>query len=241
MRAPLVARTARVAALLAGALAASGCNLGGGTEGELGRGRFFYECAAADDPFCSGLDRRPGFSEPPPVPTSVVVGSTFGLDFDLETTGDDTSLGVRVECALDGCDEGRHFRATREGWLGFVAVRSDGSAADVLHVLVTRPATIDFTGDRVGFSGSVHLFDVPTDVWAMPLGANGERLVGGFEATWESSDEAVVIVQSGGAPVAPNGPRATLVPVAPGEATVTVTIQGVQQQLPVSVQDEVLP
>lgn len=244
MRDPLVARAAR-AALVAGALAASACNLGGGTEGELGHGRFFYACVDGDDLFCSALDPEPRLESPrPPVPEAVVVGARFALEFDLDTIEDeddpDGSLSVDVECAVDEFEEQRHVRPTREGWLAFVAERSDGAVADILHVLVATPARIDVATSASTIGSGIALTE-PTAVAAIPYGTGGQVLYGAFDATWSSSDHTIVTVHDGSAPAAPSGPLATLVPVGTGEAIVSVTVAGVERQIVVDVQTEVTP
>lgn len=243
MRDPLVAKAARAVVVLAGALA-SGCNLGGGTEGELGHGRFFYGCVDLDDLFCSPLNPEPTLESPaPPVPEAVMVGSRFALEFDLDTSGDedgDTSLAIDVACALDGVEEQRHMRPTREGWLAFVAERSDGAVADVIHVLVATPAQIDLATSASSL-GSAMTLSEPTAIAAVPYGAGGQVLYGGVDVRWTSSDPSIVAVQAGSAPGEPGGPTATLVPVGTGEAVVSVTMAGVERRIVVEAQPEVFP
>lgn len=241
MRVPLVARAAR-AVVVVGALAASGCNLGGGTEGELGHGRFHYRCVQPVDLFCS--DAQPGRSSlssvAPPVPEAVVLGSTFALEFDLDTPEDgDTSLSIDVECAIDAFEDAEgHVRPTREGWLAFVAERSDGAVADIIHVLVATPARLELFEGNTSLGNAIVLAR-STTVATVPYGSGGQVLHGGISPSWTSSDPSVVTI--GAATGGQSGPVVTLVPGAAGEATLTVTLAGTTRDLVVEVPAEEAP
>jgi hypothetical protein len=246
MRASLVDRavravmtTAALTAALCAALSAGGCNFGndGGTEGELGNGNFFYDCVGPQDIWCTQYNPDPNVPafEEPEVPGSFVVGSAFALDFQLERTDDDEgSLAVDVECAVDGFEVDRHFVPTRPGWFAFVAERSDGVVVDVLHVLVSVPARIGIGAGGLNVDEGLEL-PSPTEIAAIPLGANDEVLYGAFPATWTSSDEAVVEVESSIASGSPaTGALARLIPISTGDAVVTVTVAGVSREIAVS-------
>lgn len=242
MRASLVDRAARSAAttaVLTAALCASGCNWSGdgGTEGELGHGNFFYDCVGPQDIWCTQYNPDPNVPafEEPEVPGSFVVGSSFALDFQLDPTDDESSsLAVDVECAVDGFEVDRHFVPTRPGWFAFVAERSDGVVVDVLHVLVSVPARISIGAGGLDVDEGLEL-PSPTEIAAIPLGANDEVLFGAFPATWTSSDDDVVKVESSIASGSPaTGALARLVPVTTGDAVITVTVAGVAREIAVS-------
>lgn len=228
---------ARVAALCA-ALSAGGCNFNndGGTQGELGNGSFFYDCVGPQDIWCTQYNPDPNVTafEEPEVPESFVVGAAFALEFQPDPTDEDGSLAVDVECAIDAFEQGRHFVATRPGWFAFTAERSDGVVVDVLHVLVSVPARIAIGAGGLNVDEGLDL-PSPTEIAAIPLGANDEVLYGAFPATWTSSDDGVVRVESSIASGSPaTGALARLVPVATGDAVVTVTVAGVSREIAVS-------
>jgi hypothetical protein len=238
-------RRLALAAAAAASLLGAGCELGGGgTVGELGNGRFFYQCVVPDDLFCSEFNPDPpvDVSEPAEVPDAMVLGSAFALEFDVETTDDEGgSFSADVECAVDGFEEQQHFRPSREGWFAFVAERSDGAVVDLLHVLVTTPERIDIAGNGLSAGDTIAIAG-PTDVAAIPYGGSGQILFGGFPATWTTSDDEVVAVESSSVPGAPpTGALARLVPTGTGDALVTVTIAGVVREFQVAATDGLTP
>ncbi len=242
MRASLVDRAVPWAVLprlaAVAALCASGCSFvdDGGTEGELGNGNFFYDCVGPQDIWCTQYNPDPNVVafEEPEVPGSFVVGAAFALDFQVAEPDDSGSLDVDVECAVDGFERDRHFVPTRPGWYAFIAERSDGVVVDVIHVLVSVPTRIDIGAGGLPLEPALPV-EAPTDIAAIPLGTNDEVLFGAFPATWASSDEDIVTVESPIAPGTPaSGALARLVPQATGDAVVTVTVAGVSREIEVS-------
>jgi hypothetical protein len=234
----MIARDRMAAVVLAATLSACASTCGdddGGpsTVGELGNGRFIYQCVGAGDPVCA-----PDSVEVD-LPGCIAVNARFGLTFDLR---DDAAIDdgdfdqfIYVESGNDSFVGGTGpFQALRAGRVAMLA-REDEQVVDFIHVNLVVPETLELFESGVNVSGGT-LELAPGDVVlldARVADPDCTVLGGALELDAESSDVGVVSVVDG-APL-------ELVATGRGIATVTVRNGAIEQLVTVTVSTRLEP
>lgn len=200
------------------------------TPGELGNGSFTYFCASDDDLACQNdLFGASG------VPDAIAVGAHFDLRFDPDGAASTATLTPASRSILStelglGTDT-TGFRFTAPGTVAILA-KDGAQVIDFVHVTgaaLDRITVTDRAGNQVnGISLSSSSFG--ETLTASPRDDLGQILAGAMQYAWASSDEDVVSVSQG---FDPN--EISLIPGSSGKATITVTVQGVQTSIPVTV------
>jgi hypothetical protein len=202
-----------------------------GTSGALGNGAFAYECAGSNDAFCEGLVFPVSGQLP-----DVAVGGTFNILYngEMPETKDGIEFQVAVVPASTELVEtvtGVGFRVTAAGDTSFLARGANGVVADFVTV---RVLTTDHLEVLSGGSSIIQLnlqTSTQENLRVVPLDENNEKLAGNLTYAWSSSDESIVTI--GGS----SSNDASVQAVAPGTATVTVTLGELHADIPITVQD----
>ncbi len=198
----------------AGVLALTACGPFDSSSGELNNGRFSYLCIDSSDTTCDGF---PGNTA---LPDRIAVGGAFDLEYAGDTTG---SSPVQVQPASETMisDASGHLKFLVPGIGAMLARNTSGVVADFVHL---RGASVDHL-DVAGPSStdSVTTVEMTTDdeviLQVAAKDAGGSRLAGALPYAWSSSSDTIVSLNGLG----PKN-RATLTGVAPGTATVEVTL-----------------
>jgi hypothetical protein len=211
----------RIAMLLGccGALAA--CVDDQAVRGELGNANFTYVCVDASDYQC--LFRERG------MPHAVGIGGRFALDSDESfSIRDDIQPAApdMVERDLDA------FTWREPGYVAMLLMESDGvEIEDFVHMQGAPIASLVIADDGQQDLTEVELTaDDDLEVHVRPEDAEGHTLGGGFEYTWESSDEQVVRVSPGR-----GDNQARLSALGGGRSVVRVRLRTLEAQLVVDV------
>jgi hypothetical protein len=186
--------------------------------GDLGRGKFIYECLGDTDPACaSGLAV---------FPQAVALGSRFALRFAIDRGAQPTVIAAAPSFAkaVPG-----GFEVLRTGHLAFLAVNGNREVIDIKHlrsaavaeVRVRRGAGLPETELRVQPGDSFELTAVAFD-------AQGVQLGGALDYTWRSENSAVLRVET-----LPELSRVGVRAVGPGQTTLVIEVAGQEHVLSV--------
>jgi hypothetical protein len=196
--------------------ALAACGFPDATSGELNNGRFSYLCVDSSDTTCDGLIGNSS------LPELIAVGGAFDLEYAGDSAG---SSPVQVQPASETMISGAsgHLKFLLPGIGAVVARNTSGVVADFVHLRgasidhldVAGPASSDFVTEVEMTSDD----DVILQVAAKDNG--GSPLSGALPYVWTSSNDKIVTLGEFG----PKN-RATLKGVAPGTATVEVTLPG---------------
>lgn len=214
----------RLLVFLAGALLGTGCLPR--TSGELSNGGFTYFCAGEDDLAC-----RHDLFDASEIPSAIAVGAHFDLEFntpvvDFEDTPEATQIISAApkllveELSQDFDAEG--FRFKEPGTVAVLAL-AGSQVVDFVHLTGTDVHQVTLA-DRHG-DMPAHLtlstWSYGETLEAFPREESGVILAGALTYVWQSSDDDVVRVERG-----TFSNQVDLVAVGPGEAIVTVSVQG---------------
>jgi hypothetical protein len=224
----------RFSAYLAVALGGAGCtNIDGvpptGTIGELGNGRFFYECDGASDPLCDVP------VEDLTIPEGVAVGSRFGASYTAELFTTKVRVLSAAPALLDNVDSfGSIFEAHKPGVSALLAQQGD-SFIDFVHVRLAevddiRIDSLDPVDEQIAdidlALGAVRLLR------AVPTDEDGIMLAGALACDWSVEDESIArfITDS-------NDNQAALEGLSVGATTATIKMGALEVSIPVEVAD----
>lgn len=214
----------RMLVFLAGALLSAGCLPR--TPGELSNGGFTYFCAGDDDLAC-----RHDLFDASEIPVAIAVGAHFDIEFNPPfIDGEDNPTVSRIisaapsvlaqELAQDFDADG--FRFEKAGTVAVLAMAGN-QVVDLIHLTgepVDQVSLVDRLGDTPAHL-TISLSGYGDTLEALPREESGVILAGALTYTWQSSDEGVVRVEPGAHPN-----EVELAPEGPGEATITVSVQG---------------
>lgn len=200
--------------------------------GDLGRGTFQYTCVSDDDVVCGSGAKTKDFT----FPTSLAVKGRFKLTFNPKS-GFQSQIGNAVlkPASNDFINDDSldFFRALKPGRVAIVARSSaNGKAADLTYVRIAAPAKIRLLDDKSQPS-KTRLEVKKGDTFllrAEARDANDAVLAGTIDFDWETSDPKVVELDAG-TPIA----KMPFVARELGEATLTVKLDAVTQQVLVTV------
>jgi hypothetical protein len=225
--------------LLASTLSACASTCGGddtgpSTLGELGNGRFIYDCVSATDPVCA-----PGSAEMD-VPSCIAVNASFGMTFDLsdDAAVDDGELDqfIFVESGNDAFVGGTGpFTALRAGRVAMLA-REDAQVVDFIHLNLVVPETLELLHEGDEVSGTTFELGVG-DIVSLDARASDPDctiLGGAVDLSAESSDDDVasaLVVDAG----------VQIVAVGRGTAMVTVRAGAIEQAVAIEVSTRLEP
>ncbi|HVY46431.1 MAG TPA: hypothetical protein VHB21_11155 [Minicystis sp.] len=232
----------RAALALLLALAAPACSPFGGTEGALGNGEFFYQCVGDGDAACldeheHGVEIEVTSADGSKMPRSVAVGAPFNVIFQAN---DDTLDQVEPASSelVESSNEGLSF--TRPATVSIVA-SSVGGFADFIDVTGEEVAELRLFQHGAEVTQAVKLSVGDTlDVTAIAMGASGNGLAGQLPWAWTSDDESVAGVGPRGfdsTNPGSLGPQVTVTAEAKGATTISISVNGKTQKLPVTVSD----
>jgi hypothetical protein len=220
-------------------LAASACVPFGGTEGQLGHGEFFYQCAGSGDIACDAnkgqldIDIEITSASGSKLPRGIAVGAPFQLSFqgnhDLNVA--DTTLVSASPTLAPQSDLG--FAIEKPVTVSFLAKRSGGRISDFIDITAEEVDTVHafsagITVSKLTLStGEDHL------VGAYARGQSGTPLSGSLIWGWSSSDSTVVAI-------APDYESSTANEIivhaaGPGSATLTIRTDGKSLAVPLTV------
>jgi hypothetical protein len=230
-------RIAVLAGLALATFAASGCAPFGGTEGQLGHGEFFYQCAGDGDIACDAnkdqLDVEITSTNGAKLPRGIAVGAPFKLTFqgnhDLNVA-DTTLISASPRLAPES-DLG--FAIEKPVTVSFLAQRSGGRISDFIDITAEEVDTIGAFHDGVPVTKLSLASGQSHGIGAYARGASGTPLSGALIWGWSSSDSNVVAV-------APDYEGSTANEIfvhaaGPGFATLTIRTNGKSLALPVTV------
>jgi hypothetical protein len=198
--------------------------------GDLGRGKFIYECLGDTDPACA--------SGKAVFPQAVAMGSRFALRFAIDRGAQPTVIAAAPSFArtVPG-----GFEVARVGHLAFLAVNGNREVIDIKHlrsasvaeVRVRRDAGLPEAELRVQPGDSFELTAVPFD-------AQGVELGGALDYAWSSADSTVLRVDT-----LPDLSRVGVRAVGPGQTSLVINVEGQEYVLSVisgeSVDDAGMP
>lgn len=169
-----------------------------GAIGELGNGRFLYQCGGSSDPVCEFTDPGAQF------PACIVLGGVFDLEYELlDTSALEDALEIDPVLYVESIHQGffggtDDFEALRPGDAAFVARESE-YALDLIHLRVVAPDDFDISArDPAEPTSAVGLQVGETEVLRIfPRSLECEQLGGAVPVTAESSDESVAAISGG--------------------------------------------
>lgn len=167
-----------------------------GTIGELGNGRFLYECTGSGDPVCE-------FTSNDTFPDCIALGGRFDLEYMLLDTSllgpDELTPVLYIESVNQGFFRGDDdFEALRTGRAAFL-VREEESVLDLIHLDIVEPDAIEISARDPA---------TPVDVVQVEVGATEEfrvfprssrcmQLGGAIPVAATTSDETVASISDG--------------------------------------------
>lgn len=212
-------------------LLAAGC--APSQEGEFGSGTFHYFCVEASDAQCDALDEVA-----PEVFQALAIGGWFTVAYtDHLIDGyvrEDGAPRLEVVSASDpvtGLSTALRLRVLEPGFVALVAYSGSGSprGENLIHLFATEPtgvrisrveADASFFGDFAGVSIEARVSGL-LRLRAAPIDDDGRILAGALDCHWTTSDAAIVEIASD-----PTDNVVEIRPVAPGTATLEVTLGG---------------
>lgn len=183
--------------VLAGCGSTCGDSTSPGTIGELGNGRFLYECGGTSDPVCEHSSNGDYF------PECIVLGGGFDLEYELidasALESNELTPVLYVESINQGFFRGTDdFEALRVGEAAFV-VRESERVLDLIHLDIVEPDSIDvFARDPATPTTTVELGVGETEVLRVfPRNLGCPQLGGAVPIEADSSDTAIVSLSAG--------------------------------------------
>jgi hypothetical protein len=154
--------------------------------GDLGNGRFVYDCFNQTDTACED-----GSAE---LPKLLAVGGRFELRFAVESGAQPSVITPSFDFArrIDG-----GFQVRAPGQFALLAVNGNREVIDIKHLLaaeiaevrVQKRSDLPTASVRLGVGESVELTAAPFDAF-------GAKLGGALDYAWSSADEALLRVES---------------------------------------------
>lgn len=202
--------------LLAVAVALVACgdvsSNGATRDGELGSGKFRYECIRSQDAACRGSTYASSF------PTAIAVGGAFRVSF---LSNSDSSGSYDVTSASSAIVQATSagFKAVAAGKVSLTAKNSAGSTADTIELLVRSPSKLRIAKEDDA-PAQVKLPKGTTQtLWATPVDAEGADLAGVVTCKWSTSDGKVVALLTDA-----EASSMKVLGASPGKATLTVEL-----------------
>lgn len=213
------------------ALAVMGC----GSESELVRGSFDYECVADEDSACWGT------LSPTGVPDRIAVGGLFAIDY-KPFEGAPNHAVVPVSNDRASSNSSGTMQLVEEGVQALLAQNLTTKAtSDYLVVNGVRPADL-FVSDEQDPSAdplpSIELeVMMPTTFFVRPAGPDGATLPGALTFTWTTEDPMVATVEvamgtTAEATITAQGAGTTNLTIAAGVVDVTFAVHAVGGMMP---------
>lgn len=155
--------------------------------GDLGRGKFIYECLGETDTACAD-------SSTSTFPQAIALNSRFAMRFAIDS-GTQPTVIAGAPNFLQPFTGG--FRALRVGDASLLAVNGNREVIDLKHV---RTATITQVRVRRGNSLPESELDLQTgdsvELTAVPFDALGVELGGALDYAWKAQDPEIVHVET---------------------------------------------
>lgn len=199
-----------------------------GAIGELGNGRFLYQCTSDSDPVCEFSDPGPEF------PDCIALGGRFDLEYELLDPGaleSDLELDpvIYVESVnqdfFRGTDD---FEARRTGEAAFI-IRESEYVLDLIHLPILEPDDFDIVTRDPAEPTQAVTVEVGDSVAyrVFPRHSQCEQLGGGVPITATSSDETIASTSG--------GEVLRIVAQAEGTAVIRVQVGALEKMLTVTV------
>jgi hypothetical protein len=207
-------------------MALSSCSsTGDDINGNLGNGTFSYICVNADDPACASTSGGTGETGASPTnfPAAVANGAHFKVTYAANNTtqgGNPTLKPVAPEYISELSADGS-LTALKPGKDAMVARSSvNGLVFDFTEITISPISSLGVTdqnGEPLPTTLQISVGSTNT-LLATALGPRSEKLAGGVDYTWKSSDDTIVHLEEGN-PTA----HVDLDALKAGSATLTVT------------------
>ncbi len=215
-----------------------------GSVGDLGAGRFKYDCVATGDAVCNATmavdenETALALGVAREVPLVVAVGGRFDLSF---SSSGETAF---VEAARQDVVSGQGgFIIAEPGLHAFLARAASGEVADFIHVEARRVAELEVWAQGAVPNSVSLAVGERLAVAALPRDGLGAPLAGGGSYDWSASTLGQVDIEpvQGSITSTLRDDEVELVGLVEGTLTVTVTRGDVSVEIPVTVTPEVMP
>ncbi len=153
--------------------------------GDLGRGRFIYQCLGETDAACAGSEQ---------FPQAIAVNARFAMRFAINS-GVQPSVIAGAPAFTQPVTGG--FKALRAGQLSLLAVNGNREVIDIKHVRSAEIAEVRVKrGDSLPERELELVVGAPAEIQAVPFDAIGVELAGAVDYAWSSADSALVAVET---------------------------------------------
>ena len=217
---PLLSWAPLVALALVGATT-SGCHSSTETSGELGDGKFSYECVDTADAACADGDL-----DPPSFPRVLAVGGRFRLGYRDTAQGDFGGFPEQASASFVSGSLTTSFQVLREGQVAFVGhttIADEQVVSDFLYFTLVQPRKLavtqlvqpGVTAGQIKVGGNATFRATPTD-------DTGTTLAGALRYVWAiKTDDTAQVVATTDATTA----TTTVTASAPGTIHLVVQIE----------------
>lgn len=160
-----------------------------GSQGDLGQGRFVYECIDETDSYCNPSS----FDWSEPIPEAIATGASFVVEFQRDGLYSATQVFSASPAMLKQQDDG--FVALLPGRVAILA-RENGKVVDFYHLLIEDPTQVkvDLVSDSRVLQEWIQFLDLQpgerVQLRASLLGGSG-TLAGAVDCQWIIEDDAV--------------------------------------------------
>jgi len=192
-----------------------------GTEGELGRGLFYYSCLlGADDALCD----HPYYTRS--IPDSVAVAGLFTVIYESYDSG--SHLQVIPASRLRTTSHAEAHAILFDGPHAFFAIDPDGTVYDLIHVRSQPVSGVGFESDaEAGIADQLLLLPGEfAEIEVKPLNSAGEVLGGVLDWSWHNDSPQVVSLK----PTIKTR-FVKVFAIAEGQAVITASVGGMEGHL----------
>jgi hypothetical protein len=155
--------------------------------GDLGNGRFVYECLNETDSACTDGGAAV-------LPLAVAVGGRFDMLFDV-SSGPQPMVIAPAGDFVRRVDRG--FQVQREGEFALLAVNGNSEVIDLKHLRAAQTAEVRVQiGEQLPVARLALAEGQTVSLLAVPFDRQGVRLGGALAYAWRSSDESLLSFES---------------------------------------------
>ena len=190
--------------------------------GDLGKGRFIYQCLGESDAACADGEQ---------FPQAIAVNARFAMRFAINSGVQPVVIAGAPAFAQPVVGG---FKAVRAGQLSLLAVNGNREVIDIKHVRSAEIAEVRVKrGDSLPEKELYLAVGTPSEVQAVPFDVVGVELAGAVEYAWSSADPTMVAVET-----LSDLSRVRIRALRAGETTLNVMAGGQSLSLVVHADDE---